>query len=62
MDTDRTRRERNMDKLDEAKSYLQRWADMDVLEVTENTDGSVDLFLVSLLGTGFKVHIEAERI
>jgi hypothetical protein len=46
----------------DAKAYLQRWADMDVVSVTENEDGSVDLFLVSLLGSGFEVHIEARRV
>ncbi len=50
------------DKSDEAKAYLQRWADMDVVSVTENEDGSVDLFLVSLLGSGYEVHIEAKRV
>jgi hypothetical protein len=51
-----------MNKLEEAQEYLQRWADMDVTSVTENADGSVDLFLVSLLGTGYQVHIEAKRM
>lgn len=51
-----------MEKLEEAKAYLQRWADMDVASVTENQDGSVDLFLVSLLGSGFEVHIEARKV
>ena len=48
-------------KLDEAKQYLQRWADMDVAEATVNDDGSVSLFLISLLGDGFDVRIEATR-
>jgi hypothetical protein len=50
------------DKLEEAKQYLQRWADMDVASVTENPDGSVDLFLVSLLGSGYEVHIESKKV
>lgn len=51
-----------MDKRIEAKAYLQRWADMDVVSVTENQDGSVDLVLVSLLGTGFEVHIDSKVV
>jgi len=50
------------DQLADAKAYLQRWADMDVTSVTENADGSVDLFLVSLLGSGYTVHIDATRV
>lgn len=45
----------------EGQAYLQRWADMDVVGVRENEDGSVSLDLVSLLGNMFHITITGTR-
>lgn len=43
-------------------NILKQLADEDIVQVTENEDGSVDLFIITLgLGDGYDVHIQKRQ-